>query len=306
MIPLIFAAALCTNITKPFVGTLCTPNDGKRHAAMILLGGSEGGNSMAKTAKVFADHGYVAASVAYFKMPGLPPALVDVPVETVKPAIDALRSRKDTTGRIGVMGMSKGGELSLLVASTYPQISATVAIVPSPYAYMGLNQQDMPSGCSWTKGGKELPCIPADPSGGSIIGQQAAMGKPITLTPLYEASRKADASVTAAATFPLQNIRGPVLCLGGKDDQMWPSASQCDDALSYLKAHHHAYADRVINYPNAGHTFILATHGPSSAMITYTWQGGGFNFGGTPQGDADAATQAWSQIWAFLKTSLGS
>lgn len=304
MIHLILAAALCSDLTKPFTGTLCTPNDGKKHAAMILLGGSEGGNSMRKEAKMFADHGYVAASVAYFKMPGLPPALVDVPVETLKPAIETLLSRKDTTGRIGVMGMSKGGEFAFLVASTYPQITAAVPIVPSPYAYMGLDEQDMPTGCSWTENGKELPCIPADPNGGMSVGQEAASGKPMHLTPLYDASRKSDPKVTAAATFPLERIHGPVLCLGGKDDQMWPSAQQCDDALRYLKAHHHPYADREINYPDAGHTFIMATRGPKSAMIDYTWKGGGFAFGGTPQGDADAATLAWKQIWSFLKTAL--
>lgn len=304
MIHLILAAALCSNLSAPFTGTLCTPNDGKKHAAMLLFGGSEGGNSMSKLAKRFAENGYVAASVAYFKMPGLPPDLIDVPVETVKPAIDTLRARKDTTGRIGVMGMSKGGEFTLLVASTYPQITAAVAVVPSPYAYMGLNEQDRPTACSWTKSGKELPCIPADAMASMQIGLSAASGQLMKLTPLYDASRKADAKVTSAAMFPLEKIKGPVLCLGGMDDQMWPSAAQCDDAIAYLKAHHHAYRDREINYPNAGHTFILATHGPKSAMISYTWQGGGFDFGGTPQGDADAATQSWNQIWAFLKTAL--
>jgi dienelactone hydrolase len=136
--------------------------------------------------------------------------------------------------------------------------------------------------------------------------QEAMSGKPLVLTPLYEASRKKDAAVTAAATFPLEKINGPVLCLGGKDDQMWPSSAHCDDAMHYFKTHHHAYADREINYPDAGHTFIMATQGPKSAMLSYSWPGGSMAFGGTAQGDANAATSAWKTIWSFLKSSLGS
>jgi dienelactone hydrolase len=239
-------------------------------------------------------------------MPGLPPALIDIPVETVKHAIDALLSRPDVNGRLGALGISKGGELVLLASSTYSQINATIAIVPAPFAYMGLNAQDIPTACSWTLGGKELPCIPADSDANSGVMQEAMTGKPLILTPLYDASWKKDPAVTAKATFPLENIRGPVLCLGGKDDAMWDSSAHCDIAMHYLTSHHHAYPDREINYRKAGHTFIIATNGPKSAMISYSWPGGSMAFGGTAQGDADAATSAWKSIWSFLKTSLGS
>ncbi|HEX8805944.1 MAG TPA: hypothetical protein VF741_03300, partial [Candidatus Aquilonibacter sp.] len=114
MLSFILAAVLCASHTNPFTGTLCAPNDGKRHPAMVLLGGSEGGNSMAGFAKRFAEHGYVAASVAYFKMPGLPQMLVDVPVETIRPAIATLQSRTDVNvDKIGILGISKGGEFAL-------------------------------------------------------------------------------------------------------------------------------------------------------------------------------------------------
>ncbi|HEX8806080.1 MAG TPA: acyl-CoA thioester hydrolase/BAAT C-terminal domain-containing protein, partial [Candidatus Aquilonibacter sp.] len=297
---------LCANYANPFTGTLCAPDDGKKHPAMVLLGGSEGGNSMAGFAKRFAEHGYVAASVAYFKMPGLPQMLVDVPVETILPAIATLQSRADVKAdKIGILGISKGGEFALLAASTYPQIKAVVAIVPSPLAYMGLNESDQPEGCSWTRGGKELPCVPADPTAGMAIGQEIAAQKPITLTPFYDAARNADPLVTRKAMFPLEHINGPILCLSGKDDAMWNSSAQCDIAMQYLKAHHHKFADQSDSYPSAGHMFYLALNGPSSAMIVYPFPGGAFNFGGTPQGDVDAATAAWKATWEFLASALG-
>ncbi len=306
MLNLVFAAVLCSNVTAPFTGTVCTPNDGKKHAAMVLLGGSEGGNSMGGAASTFARHGYVTASVAYFGLKGLPQTLVSVPVETVKHAIDALRARADVLrDRIGILGMSKGGEFALLAASTYPQIKAVVAVVPSPFAYMGLTGNGT-DGCSWSKDGKDLPCIPADSAAGMRVGMELSQGQPVAFKPFYDASRAANAAAVKAAMFPMERIEGPVLCLGGDDDQMWNSASQCDDAMRYLKAHHHRYADREINYPNAGHTFILADRGPSSAMTQVSEGGETFLFGGTKRGDVAAATVAWKAIWAFLRASLGS
>ncbi|HVA27026.1 MAG TPA: acyl-CoA thioester hydrolase/BAAT C-terminal domain-containing protein [Candidatus Baltobacteraceae bacterium] len=305
MLNLVFAAVLCSNVTAPFTGTICTPNDGKKRAAMVLLGGSEGGNSMGGAASTFARHGYVAASVAYFGLPGLPKTLVSVPVETVKHAIDALRARPDVdASRLGILGISKGGEFALLAASTYPQIKAVVAIVPSPYAFMGLTQAGT-GGCSWSKNGKDLPCIPADSAAGMRVGMAMSQGQPVAFKPFYDASRAADAAATKAATFPMERINGPVLCLDGEDDQMWNSRAQCDGAIRYLRAHHHRYADREINYPNAGHTFIMATHGRKSALIQESGGGMTFLFGGTPQGDVAAATASWKAIWAFLRASLG-
>lgn len=305
MLNLVFAAVLCGNVTAPFTGTICAPNDGKRHAAMVLLGGSEGGNSMGGTAALFARHGYVTASVAYFGMPGLPKTLIGVPVETVRHAIEALQTRGDVKrDRVGILGISKGGELALLAASSYPQIKAVVAIVPSPFAFMGLTGSGT-SGCSWTKGGKEVPCIPADPMAGMRIGMALSQGKPVAFKPFYDASRAADPAVTRAATFPMERIDGPVLCMGGDDDQMWNSAAHCDVALRYLREHRHAFADREIDYPNAGHTFFLATRGPSSALLSVSGGGETFLFGGTARGDAAAATDAWKRIWTFLQLSLG-
>lgn len=306
MLSLVLAATLCSPVTTPFTGTLCAPNDGKRHAAMLLLGGSEGGDSMAPLARQFADHGYVTASVAYFKAPGVQPTLVDVPVETVKQAIDAVSARSDVNAdRIGVLGLSKGGELSLLVASTYPQIRAVIAVVPSPFAYMGLGQYGRATACSWTVNAKTLPCIPPSPQGNAIVAAQAQAGKPIRLKPFYEAARTADPAVTDAAYFPLQRIRGPVLCLAAQDDQIWNSPEQCALALQYLHRHHHPYADRSIVYPGAGHLFILAADGPQHALNVMTTPGGSIAFGGTPQADATAGSAAFKQIWAYLASALG-
>ena len=296
----------CTQMKAPFIGTLCTPADGKRHPAMILLGGSEGGNSMAQTAKVFAQHGYVTASVAYFGLPGLPKYLVNIPVETVGHAIAALQSRKDViASKIGIMGGSKGGEFALLAASTYRQLHAVVAFVPSPVAFMGLGQYSMPTDCSWSKSGKSLPCVAASPRGNAAIGKAFYSGKPVALKPLYDDSLNANADAVKAAFFPLQNIAAPVLCLAAVDDQMWDSPRQCTMTMDYLHAHHHPYADRMIAYPNAGHIFLFSPWMPTGKLLVAPIPGTpGLAFGGTVAGDLTASKRAWSTIWHYLATTL--
>lgn len=297
----------CSAVTTPFVGTVCVPKgESGKHPAVILLGGSEGGDSLSALAPIFAARGYVAASVAYFRAPGLPDTLTNVPVETVGNAIRFLSSRSDVRAdAIGVLGASKGGELALLAASTYAQIRAVVAAVPSPVAFMGLGQFNVPTGCSWTKGGKPLACVPPDPAAGAAIGAAFRSHKPIVLAPMYDASIDADSAVTNAAFFPLQNIDGPVLCLSASDDKMWDSSRQCAMTMQYLKAHGHAFADASIVYPDAGHTFLSATRGPSSAITSVTVGPAVLDFGGTPQGDAAAAEAAWPAIWTFFAKSLG-
>jgi dienelactone hydrolase len=304
MLSLILAAITCAHVNAPFFGTVCSPNDGKKHAAVVILGGSEGGDSLGGVASDVARHGFVAASVAYFGAPGMPQTLVSVPVETVERALGVLRARHDVrVDKIGIFGISKGGELALLAASTYPQIKAVVAIVPAPFAFMGLGKNDV-EGCSWSKNGRDLPCIQPDGVAGMQVGLAIASGKPVAFTPFYEASRKDNADVTAAATFPLQNIRGPVLCLAGGGDQVWDSTAYCDITSQYLSAHHHPFADRTIDYPGAGHLFLYATHGPSSAIATTKLGNAVVLFGGTPEADARAATDAWKTIWSFLAVAL--
>ncbi len=302
--------ANCTAVRQPFSGTICAPSSGGTHPAVILLGGSEGGDLMGRTlAPLVAEHGYLAVSVAYFKEPGLPQTLVDIPVETVGRALHAILARRDVDpDDIAILGGSKGGELALLAASTYPQITAVVADVPSPVAWPGLGPYGQPDHCSWTLGGKELPCVPESEGGAAAreIQSEYAAHEPMTIRALYDQSlQTASAAVVNAAYFPLEHIHGPVLCLSAADDQLWDSPAYCRMTLAYLRAHHHPYADRAIDYPNAGHTFLWAIHGARSVVLSVPVPGGAsIALGGTVAGDLQASALAWPVIWQFLATAL--
>jgi hypothetical protein len=46
----------CTSVAAPYVGTLCVPPGRGSHPAILLFGGSQGGDAMSKTAANFAAH----------------------------------------------------------------------------------------------------------------------------------------------------------------------------------------------------------------------------------------------------------
>lgn len=306
---LLFAAATGSPATvtcaaaHAFTGTICAPSTPGKHPAILLLGGSEGGNSMAPVAKRFAGFGYVAASVAYFGAPGLPKTLENIPVETVGTALGDIAKREDVDpDKIALLGGSKGGELALLAASTYPQIHAVIADVPSPFAWQGIAAGPGAPESSWTVGGKPVAYVPYT----SVMGEQFmnayTMHQPLDLRKGYEAAMTENKADIAPAMFPLQNIHGPVLLLAGDDDQIWDSDAQCAMALAYLQQHHHPYADKYVHYAGAGHMFLFARPGhggTQTALGPMTML-----LGGSEQANIAAATAAWPLIGQFLQQSL--
>ena len=286
-----------------FTGTVCVPATQGKHPAILLLGGSEGGDTMSHAAPQLARQGYVAASVAYFGMPGLPQTLENIPVETVGAALKVIAARSDVDPqRIAIMGMSKGGEFALLAASTYPQIHAVIADVPSPFAWQGISQSRGPAASSWTVAGKPVPFVHY----GSVMGQIFAAAftdrKPLDLRKGYEGSMQENKSEIPAAMFHLENIKGPVLFLAADDDGIWNSVAQSQIGMTYLQQHHHPYPDALEHYADAGHIFLFAS--PDRPMTQVPMGPFTLQLGGSAQANTDAAKAAWPRIGAFLKAAL--
>ncbi|MBV8689567.1 MAG: acetylxylan esterase [Candidatus Eremiobacteraeota bacterium] len=297
--------ANCQNATA-FVGTICTPRGSGKHPAIVLLGGSEGGNQMAYAAPRFASAGYVAASVAYFGLPGLPQVLEEIPVETVGKALDAMSARADVDpNRIAIFGLSKGGELALLAASTYPQIHAVVAGVPSPFAWQGIPQgPEATNRSSWAVGGKPVSFVPYASAMGASFAAAFGEHKPLDLRVGYDASMKENAAAIPDAMFHLENIKGPVLLLAADDDHIWNSVAQSELAMAYLKSHNHPYNDAYQHFAGAGHIFLFAT--PQHAMTQASMGPLTLLLGGTKDANLRAAAQAWPEIFSFLSSALSN
>jgi uncharacterized protein len=297
-LPLSAAARAQTGAAEPvgtpvhddgMVATWYPPASGKRGPVLLVLGGSEGGErGSQRVAAAFARQGYGVLALAWFKAPGLPEQLQEIPLEYFGRAITWLQHQPlADPDRIGLYGISKGGEAALLLASTRPEIKAVIAAVPSSVVWQGINQANyMDVKSSFSLNGKPVAYLPYDSS------------QPFTsVLDLYQRSL-ATLAAHQDAVIPVERIHGPMLLLSGKADALWPSSAMSDQVIARLDAKGFRYPHSHIAYPDAGHgaTVPLPAGAPTSG---YT------NMGGTDAGNAFARSDSWARMLRFFDQSLG-
>jgi dienelactone hydrolase len=304
---------IAPGVTKTLVreeglyGTLMVPPGEGPHPGLLVLGGSVGG--LPETfAQMFASHGYATLALAYFRYEELPGELQSIPLEYFQTALQWMQSQASIqSDQIGVYGISKGGELALLLGSTFPQIKAVVGIVPSAVVWQGLDPATgFGRGSSWSFQGQDLPYIPFAliEKFGLMIQKALQERTPVSLTPLHLYSLEHTAIETIdQATIRVENIQGPVLVVSGEDDQLWPSSLLADRVIARLAQHQHPYPYQHLKYQGAGH-FLTFPYQPT----TINSSGGASPFqlamGGNPSQQTVAVRDAWPQILEFLERSL--
>jgi dienelactone hydrolase len=265
------------------------PTTPGRHPALLILGGSEGGTAgVRRLAAPFAAQGYAVLALSYFGAEGLPQNLDQIPLEYFATGLRWLAARREVDDtRIGVFGISKGGEAALLVASRNPQIRATVAGVPSNVAWQGIIRPAWDNRSSWSEGGRPLPYLSYDFSHGfsSILA-------------LYEGAL-ATAAQHPEAEIPVERINGPVLLISGRADRLWPSSAMSDAVVARLRAHNFRFPVQHLAFADAGHA---AASPPSLGQNS---AGPDSFVGGTEAGNATARAESWRATLCFFRTALG-
>lgn len=261
--------------------------EGKR-AAVLVLGGSEGGLGGASEAEaqLLAKQGFAALAIGYYRLPGQPEKLEDVPLETITRALDWLKTQDSVDpARIAIMGTSKGAEAALLVASRRADVGAVVAAVPSHVVWQGFDWSFMPvESSSWSEGGKPVPFLPITPGGFSSDVYTPAL---------------ADVPQHPEAVIPVERIAGPVLLLCGEADSLWPSCPMARAVKARRDGSGAGLATTLLAYKDAGHFGVgppLAEGKKAPFMLTV--------FGGTEQGNIAARKDGWPRTLAFLEAAL--
>lgn len=153
-------------------GDLYLPEEGAPEAApVLLLGGSEGGNSQMSTAALLASRGHPALAVCYFRCEGRPQELSEIEVEYfVKAAKFLLRQEGVRERKLVVMGGSRGSEPAQLLGQHRPELVEDVVAFASSN-WVGPGYPDS-SKAAWTRDGKGLPleAIPLDDVRGTVLG----------------------------------------------------------------------------------------------------------------------------------------
>lgn len=309
----LFAAPGVTSIPvtdQDFVGTLFVPPGPGPHPVALILNGSDGGMREC-AASLLASRGYAGLALTYFSgfsnIEDCPKDLIEIPLEYFASAIRWLKEQEAIDGeKIAVIGLSRGGELALLLGATFPAIKAVVGCAPSAYIQSGLrNMQAVPQ-AAWTHHDEPLPYVPM--KNGFLDFVQSfwkfVSHQPFTLRSsfLKGTEKLSERDETA---IPVEKICGPLLLISGKEDQLWPSDVYAELVVERLRKHNHPYPVEHVCYEQTGH-FVCFPYGLPSLppMLELATGPVIFGFGGVASSQARANIDSWQKILTFLTKSF--
>ena len=217
-------------------------SEGSNQPLVVGLGGADGGNGWAgphgaKQRKLLQENDYAFLSIAYFGSENTPKFLDRIAIEGVhKAVIEAAQDPRINGNCISVMGVSRGGELALLLGSYYQEYKSVVGIVPGSSVFPALNDAMTTPGFSHNR--QSLPFVPVpwsvtfDLLSGNLRGAFEKM------------MQNTEAMETAA--IKVENISGPVLLISGTEDEQWPSMEMSEIIMERLTANNFAFPSQHI------------------------------------------------------------
>lgn len=265
--------------------------------AIIILGGSEGGDSAARQkAPLFLEQGYAVLGLPYYspawfgrdaQFPELPKAFHNIPIDRLETALTWLRAQPTVAAeKIGLYGVSKGAEFALAGASRIDGFAAVVAIVPSDVIWEGWGPGTIvgqSSGFSWR--GAALPFVPYLGMDGEFAKYRKPGERPRLRTP-QDAGRHSHPERVAAAIINVENIDEPVFIAGGDLDNTWASGEMTQQIAERRAAAGLTTVSLI--FLEAGHA--LSGTGEQNTQGTYRYS------------EADLAAQVtlWPATLAFM------
>ncbi|SDM17198.1 BAAT / Acyl-CoA thioester hydrolase C terminal [Catalinimonas alkaloidigena] len=216
---------------------------------IVAFGGSQGGNTWAEVywagmRNRLLQQGYAVLAIGYFNTTNTPETLDRISLDAIYDMIMSISHRPGINqDKIALLGSSKGGELVLNLASRYEEFDAVVALVPSHVTFPALTASGSTS--SWMVHNQEIPTfkrpfpaiwrlLKGDPQGGlRVILENETYSK--------------------QAEIDVEKIRGPLLLLSARYDELWPSAYMSDRVVARLKAHQFPYYYQHISFEGKHH-----------------------------------------------------
>jgi dienelactone hydrolase/RimJ/RimL family protein N-acetyltransferase len=304
------------------IGTFFYPKNLQHGPGIITIPGSNGGISE-RISKLLASHGYAVLALGYFGLGGLPKTLESIHLEYFQKAMLWFKKQPQVNAnRVALFGQSLGGELVLILASTFPkEVAAVIAGVPAGIVYGGFPHLDKPC---WLYKNAPLPFIPLYPCDnptpntkeilnavkeGKIPYHAGSYEDPFDYSPVFLLGMEVFHQRVEVATIPVENMTCPLLLLSGETDKVWPATlysnlvmKRLDEKKSPIKRKHKHFA-------NAGHCFLFP-YSPfmpiASQPIFYPEEQQWTSFGGTAKGNARANKEAWQEVLRFLEETLST
>ncbi|KAL7871593.1 hypothetical protein SRHO_G00065760 [Serrasalmus rhombeus] len=265
-------------------GTLFTPPGEGPFPAIVDLY-TLGGILCEPRAALLASKGFVVLALALYGYQDMPKKVDKIELEYFEEAVIFLQNLPEVkkTG-IGIVSISKSGEIALAMASFLPNVKATVCLNGGiANVVFPLHYKDI------------------------IFPPLTAHQERITVTKsgildIRDALEDPMAKENRASLIPIERASCNFLFVVSEDDRNWNSAYYAEQACKILKEHGKTNCE-VVSYPNAGH-FLEVPYMPHYPSGVHAAVGQVVAFGGETKVHADAQVDTWRRVQEFFRKHL--
>ncbi|RVE61204.1 hypothetical protein OJAV_G00168380 [Oryzias javanicus] len=266
-------------------GVLFTPPGRGLFPAVLDLYTSGGGLSERRAA-LLASRGFLVLTMTLYGSEEQPKNIQRMHLDNFEEAIEFLK-KQDKVGSkgVGVITLSKSGDLGLSIASYLSSVDAVIWI----------------NGCSantafplYYKNKQILSTLSCDME--KVIHTQSGpvITKYAVQDPLKEENR--------TALIPIERSKAQFLFVASEDDLNWDSKGYMMEMVERLK-HHGKQNFESVCYPGAGH-YLEPPYGPYCPSSYHVYAKTRVMWGGEPAAHAAAEVQLWKKIQEFFGTHL--
>ena len=278
-------------------GTFAYPDGGGPFTGVLALGGSDGGTPE-YLANLLVPEGFAVLALVYWGTTDTQMTLADIPLERVERGLRWLREQPNVRavdGRVAVVGASKGAELALLTAATFPDlVGPVVAYTPSSVVWNGIDFSAPGRACSsWTHHGEPFPFVPFASDAAPIRSERG-----LSMLPVSERSLENQEAVERAA-IRVERAAGPLLLVSGGDDRVWAAKRMGDMIVARMNGHGRSADVMHLHYPKAGHMLHPYTRPSDLSFPAFP-----MDLGGTAEADAQANASALPRVVEHLRRSV--
>ncbi|CAH6845053.1 Acot5 [Phodopus roborovskii] len=244
-----------------------------------------GGGLPEYRASLLAGKGFAVMALAYYNYDDLPKGMDVMHLEYFEEAVNYLLSHPQVKGPgIGLLGISKGGELCLSMASFLKGITAAVIINGSVANVIGkLCYKD-----------ETLPPLSTNVDRIRVTKDGLKDIFDVLSFPIEGPDQK--------SIIPVERSDTTFLLLVGQDDRNWKSECYANEISKRLQAHGKE-KPQIICYPEAGH-YIEPPYFPWCKASLHAYFRIPVVFGGEPRAHAMAQVDAWQKLQAFFHKHL--
>ncbi|KAI1895472.1 hypothetical protein AGOR_G00106620 [Albula goreensis] len=234
---------------------------------------------------LLANKGFLVLTVSLYGYDDLPKKVSMIDLEYFEDALMFLKKQpKLGNCGVGVLSLSKSGDLALSIASLLPDVSATVWINGcSANTMYPLHYKDI-----------VIPPLMYDPQKTNPTKSGAIIIK--------GSMNDVTAEENKDTVIPIEKAKGKFLFVASQDDKMWDSCYYTEQAIKRLKSYGKQNYE-VVTYPGAGHfletPYIPFCHSSLHGVINkpVVW-------GGEPRNHAAAEVDLWKRIQLFFRYHL--